>query len=118
MLDRARDANVVLVRTIVSWTDVAPNRPAEPADPFDPAYRLDDVDDLVRRAQQRGIELLITIWGTPEWANGGRPPNRPPRDPDELEDFAAALAGRYSGRHEARQPGRTRRDRRDLAARP
>src|SRR5688572_30215508 len=44
MLDRARDANVALLRTIVSWRDAAPTRPTAPADPFDPAYRLSDVD--------------------------------------------------------------------------
>ena len=99
MLDRARDANVALLRTVVSWRDAAPTRPASPTDPFDPAYRLDDLDDLARSAQQRGIELLITIWGTPEWANGGQPPNRPPRDPRALGAFASALAARYSGLH-------------------
>ena len=99
MLDRARDANVALFRTVVSWRDAAPTQPAVAADPFDPAYRLDDLDDLARSAQQRGIELLITIWGTPEWANGGLAPNRPPRDPGALEAFASALADRYSGRH-------------------
>jgi hypothetical protein len=99
MLDLARDASVSIIRTTVVWSDVAPTRPAEPADPFDPAYELDEVDDLVRSAQQRGIELLITIWGTPEWANGGQAPNHPPRDPGELKDFAEALADRYSGMH-------------------
>jgi hypothetical protein len=99
MLDSARDANVAVLRTVVSWRDAAPTRPAAPADPFDPAYRLDDLDELVRGAQQRGIELLITIWGTPEWANGSQRPNRPPRAPVDLENFAAALADRYSGRH-------------------
>ena len=99
MLDRARDANIAVLRTVVSWRDAAPTRPTAPADPFDPAYRLNDVDDLARSAQQRGIELLITIWGTPEWANGGETPNRPPRDARALESFAAALADRYSGRH-------------------
>jgi hypothetical protein len=99
MLDRAREAHASLIRTIVAWSDIAPTRPARPADPFDPAYELDDVDDLVRSAQQRGIEVLITIWGTPEWANGGERPNRPPRHPDDLESFASALADRYSGRH-------------------
>src|SRR5262245_38459487 len=99
MLDRARGAKATLIRTIVDWRHSAPTRPTNAADPFDPAYRLDDVDDLVRSAQQRGIEMLITIWGTPEWANGGQTPNRPPRDATALEDFAAALADRYSGRH-------------------
>ena len=99
MLDRARGANVSVLRTLVVWKDTARARPAAPTDSFDPGYRLDDVDDLVRSAQQRGMELLITIWGTPEWANGGQPPNRPPRDPADLEHFATALADRYSGRH-------------------
>ena len=99
MLDRARDSSASILRTVVVWRDAAPNRPANPADPFDPAYQLDDVDDLVRSAQQRGMELLITIWGTPEWANGGQTPNRPPHDPAALEHFATALADRYSGRH-------------------
>ncbi len=99
MLDRARDANVSLLRTVVVWKDTAPTRPTTPTDSFDPAYQLDDVDDLVRSAQQRGIELLVTISGTPEWANGGQAPNIPPHDPADLEEFATALADRYSGRH-------------------
>jgi hypothetical protein len=99
MLDLARTAGVSVIRTTVVWSDAAPMRPAKPADPFDPAYQLDEVDDLVRSAQQRGIELLITIWGTPEWANGGQAPNHPPLEPADLKDFAEALADRYSGRH-------------------
>jgi polysaccharide biosynthesis protein PslG len=98
-LDRAREAGAAVIRTMVAWKSSAPERPANPADPFDPAYRLEDVDDLARSAQQRGIELLITIWGTPEWANGGEGPNRPPTDPADLQLFSQALADRYSGRH-------------------
>ena len=99
MLDRAREASASVLRTVIVWQNAAPNRPANAADAFDPAYQLDDMDDLVRSAQQRGIELLITIWGTPGWANGGQTPNRPPHDPAALEHFATALADRYSGRH-------------------
>jgi polysaccharide biosynthesis protein PslG len=98
-LDRARDAHAAVIRTIVAWHDAAPERPANPVDPFDAAYRLEEIDDLARNAQQRGIELLVTIWGTPEWANGGEEPNRPPIDPADLRFFAQALAERYSGRH-------------------
>jgi hypothetical protein len=42
---------------------------------------------------------LLTIWGTPAWANGGQPPNVAPTDPRALREFAHALADRYSGRH-------------------
>lgn len=98
-LDRARDANATVIRTIVAWSETAPSPPAIPTNPFDPVYSLDDVDDLARSAQQRGIELIITIWGTPGWANGGATPNHPPADTTDLEAFAQALADRYSGRH-------------------
>jgi hypothetical protein len=99
LLDRARTVGTAVVRTIVSWHLVAASRPADPSDPFDPAYQLSDLDDLARSAQQRGVELLITIWGTPPWANGGEGPNSPPHDSDDFAAFAQALADRYSGRH-------------------
>jgi cellulase (glycosyl hydrolase family 5) len=98
-LDAARGANAAVIRTIVAWQDAATSRPANPRDSFDPAYHFDDLDDLVRSGQQRGIEVLLSIWGTPEWANGGQTSNHPPTDAQDLEDFAYALADRYSGRH-------------------
>jgi hypothetical protein len=98
-LTAAAAAGATVIRTTVQWHQVAPKRPAAPANPFDAAYRLDDLDELVRNAQQRGLEVLITIWGTPPWANGGLGPNKVPRRPRDLTDFARALAGRYSGRH-------------------
>ena len=99
MLARAQHAGATVIRTTIDWAQAAPRRPARPADAFDPAYRLDDVDELTRNAQRLGVELLISIWGTPGWANGGKKPNHAPSDANDLEDFAHALADRYSGRH-------------------
>jgi Cellulase (glycosyl hydrolase family 5) len=99
MLAKLKRAGATVIRTTVDWAQVAPRRPARPADAFDPVYRLDDVDELTRNAQRLGVELLISIWGTPPWANGGKKPNHAPSDPHDLEDFAHALADRYSGRH-------------------
>ena len=99
MLDRAQRAGARVIRTTVDWSVAAPRRPSSPRSPFDPVYRLADVDDLARQAQLRGVELLITIWGTPGWANGDQEPNRAPQRPDDLADFAQAVADRYSGRH-------------------
>ena len=98
-LDRVRAANATLVRAVVTWAQVAPERPANATDPFDPAYRLDDLDELVRGAQQRGLEVLLSIWGTPRWANGGKTPNVMPTRLADLRDFSQALASRYSGRN-------------------
>jgi hypothetical protein len=41
--------------------------------------------------------VLVTIWGTPRWANGHRKPNVPPIRSADFRDFAQALAARYSG---------------------
>ena len=91
-LDAAARANVTVVRATVEWADVAPQRPANPADPFDPAYRFENVDELVRNTQQRGIETLLTIWGTPRWANEGKGKNRLPSRLSDLTAFSQALA--------------------------
>jgi hypothetical protein len=98
MLDQARDANATIVRTLVTWANVAPTRPANAADPFDPAYRFNDLDELVRNTQERDMEVLITIWGTPRWANGGKTPNFMPTKLSDLTAFSRAVASRYSGR--------------------
>ena len=83
---RGEDARII--RTVVNWANVA-RQPATPSDPFDPAYNLEDVDELVRNAQQRGIEVLITIWGTPKWANGGQTPEVAPTQHERLPELRA-----------------------------
>lgn len=98
MLDQAVDANTTIVRTLVTWADVAPTKPANGSNPFDKAYRFNDIDELVRNAQERDIEVLITIWGTPKWANGGQTPNFLPTKLSDLTAFSRAVASRYSGR--------------------
>jgi hypothetical protein len=98
MLDRAKATNATMFRAVVTWADVAKKKPANPANPLDPAYKLDDVDQLVRDAQSRGMEVLLTIWGTPRWANGGKGPAYLPKKLSDLTTFARALAQRYSGR--------------------
>ena len=98
MLDDAADANAGIVRTTVYWSRIAPRRPANPSNPFDSAYRFDDLDEFVRAAQFRGMETLLTIWGTPSWANGSKGQNYAPTRMSDLTAFARALASRYSGR--------------------
>ena len=99
MLDEAVKSNAGIIRTTVYWSRVAPSRPANPANPFDSAYRWDDLDELVRSAQFRGIESLLTIWGTPNWANKRKGPNYAPTRFSDITAFARALASRYSGRN-------------------
>jgi hypothetical protein len=97
LLNDAQSANATVIRTTVYWSKVAPRRPALPAEPFDPAYEFTDLDDTIRAAQQRGIEVMLTLWGTPRWA--GPAQNRMPRRLSDFQNFAHAIASRYSGRY-------------------
>ena len=90
--------NASIVRTLVTWADIAPTRPASAADPFDAAYHFDDLDEFVRNAQQNNAEVLITLWGTPKWANGNKGRNYLPTSMADFQNFARAVASRYSGR--------------------
>ena len=98
-LDLVRSNNATMVRTIVNWYQVAPRRPANAANPFDPGYRFADLDEFVRNAQVRGLEVLMTIWGTPGWANGGKAARFLPTNMTDFKNFCRALAARYSGRY-------------------
>ena len=91
--------NASVLRTLVTWANVASKKPAKAANPFDPAYKLDDLDEFVRNAQVQNAEVLITIWGTPKWANGGKSPNFLPTSMSTFQNFTKALASRYSGRY-------------------
>ena len=88
-LDKVRGANATIVRTLVEWRSVAPKRPRSATNAFDPAYRFADLDEFVRNAQQRGMEVLMTIWGTPKWANGGKGPAYLPTQDGRLPELRA-----------------------------
>jgi len=96
----AAQANASIIRLLVQWNLVAKSRPATPSDPFDPAYDLGDIDEAVRAAQENDQEVILTISGTPRWANGGKSPNVMPTRVADLTDFSRAIASRYSGRFE------------------
>ena len=90
--------HATVLRTLVTWADAAPTRPSNAADPFDPAYRFDDLDEFVRNAQKDNSEVIITLWGTPKWANGNKGRNYLPTKMADFQNFAKAVASRYSGR--------------------
>jgi Cellulase (glycosyl hydrolase family 5) len=87
-----------IIRLLVQWNLAAPQRPSTPSDPFDPAYKFDDLDEAIRSAQEADQEVMLTISGTPRWANGGRNPNIMPRNVSDFTAFSRAIASRYSGR--------------------
>jgi Cellulase (glycosyl hydrolase family 5) len=94
----AQRAHAGIVRTTVYWSRIAVTRPRNAANPFDRAYRFADLDEFVRNAGLHGMEVMLTIWGTPAWANHGKGQNYAPDNFADLKKFARALASRYSGR--------------------
>jgi hypothetical protein len=70
---------------------------------WDQVERRDNVydwawpDSVVRGLRAHGIAPVVTIWGTPGWANGGRGPSVAPRSASSLGAFAGAAAKRYRG---------------------
>jgi hypothetical protein len=86
---------VDLVRLTLRWDTVAPKVPATPRDPADPAYNWDLYDPMLQRLRAAHISVLISLWGTPSWANGGRGPNDIPTDATALGSFAYAASQRY-----------------------
>ena len=71
-------------------------------DPFDPAYNFDDIDEAVRAAQENDQEVVLTISGTPRWANGGKSPERDaarasPTSPASRAQSPRGTPGRFDG---------------------
>lgn len=102
-LDAAAALGSSIVRVPSGWAALSPRRPAVPTDPADPAYDWSQLDAAVRAADGRGLRVLISLTGTPAWAEGPRRPAaarpgtwRP--DPVAYGWFATALTTRYAGR--------------------
>jgi hypothetical protein len=99
-------ARGTVVRLLVQWRDVAPDKPTMPAgmnprDNTDPNYRWGEVDAEVINAVAAGLTPILDIFDAPAWATQGRytrldlGPINP--DPTAFGDFAYATAKRYSG---------------------
>jgi hypothetical protein len=86
---------VDMVRLTLRWDTVAPSVPADPRNPSDPAYRWELYDSILERLRAAHIGVLISLWGTPPWANGEQKPNYMPNDPTSLASFAYAAATKY-----------------------
>jgi hypothetical protein len=75
-----------VVRVTLNWHRIEP-RPG--------AFRWDRSDRLLRALRARGLAPVVTIVGTPGWANGGDGPNIAPLDPGDFQVFTRTVALRY-----------------------
>ena len=95
-LDRLDSLGVQIVRYTLRWDAIAPRQPANPRSHLDRAYRWGVNDAVLRGLRARGIDAVVTLYGTPRWANGGQSPNWAPTSGASTAGFAYAAARRYS----------------------
>lgn len=94
-LDELERLGVDVVRFTVRWDRVATERPDDARDPADSAYSWAEVDPVLRGLRRHGIDPVVTLFGTPEWANRGRAANWAPTSGKAFASFAYAAALRY-----------------------
>jgi len=88
---------VKTVRFTPLWSDVATRKPTSPLDPNDPAYNWSAFDSVLDGLRAHGITPLVTLYGSPRWANGGHAPNWLPRS--GFGSFAYAASKHYPWVH-------------------
>jgi len=81
------------VRFTLVWREVAPTKPRDARNPNDPSYDWEHFDRIFDGLRAHGITPLVTLWGSPGWANGGRGPNALPTS--GFGNFAYAASKQY-----------------------
>ena len=97
ILDQLDAAGTQWIRLDVSWAMLQPTSGSS----YDLGWGVPFVDRAVNMVHNRGMHLLVTLWRTPSWANGGAGETTLPTDPST---YAAALrwaAARYAGKVDA-----------------
>jgi hypothetical protein len=84
-----------VVRVNLRWNEIAKRRPKQSASDVDPAYRWNAADVLLDGLRAHGITPVVTLVGTPRWANRGRGPSWAPTSTTSFSNFAYAAAQRY-----------------------
>ncbi len=86
---------VPIVRFTLRWNEIARKRPKNASSPTDRAYDWRRPDRVLRGLRRHGLTPVVTLVGTPPWANGGRTPNYAPPHPRDFRAFATAAARHY-----------------------
>ena len=94
------DLGVGIYQMDLWWDQVAPTAPQNPQDPNDPAYQWpSDISYAIAHAARFHMRVLLMVWSTPGWANGGLGWNYPPTNPSAIGDFLTAASRRYPSVH-------------------
>jgi hypothetical protein len=93
VLDKLKAAGARWVRIDTAWSGM---ESAHKGDRNAGYIRM--VDFCVDEARERGLKVLVTLWMTPGWANGGVSSRVPPANLQDYADFARWAAKRWRGR--------------------
>jgi hypothetical protein len=85
-LDRLDALGVDVVRVTIDWRQTQPAAGT---------YNWSRADLLLNGLHERGISALVTLYGSPGWANGGRAENWAPTRASTFAAFARRVALRY-----------------------
>jgi hypothetical protein len=101
---RAKDAGTKLIRLNVPWRLVVGSRPLDATNPADPSYNMSSIDAEVQSATAQGLQVMLTTYLAPAWAEGANPPAgvlagtwKP--NAAAFGQFGQMLATRYSGHY-------------------
>lgn len=92
IIDQLRELGVGWVKVQVSWKLFQPYADQYSAD------RFAELDEFVRRANDAGIAILLSVSKAPEWSRPTTEMDGPPSDFGLYREFMATLAERYRGR--------------------
>ncbi|HEX5450737.1 MAG TPA: family 1 glycosylhydrolase [Gaiellaceae bacterium] len=90
-----KSIGVRIVRFTLAWNQIAPGPPTVPTDPNDEAYEWTQPDQIVDGLHAAGIDVMLQLLDTPQWANNGRGTNYAPTSGATFGAFAKAAARHY-----------------------
>lgn len=94
-LTTLQNLGVGVVRFTLRWDQVALQKPASPRSPS--AYDWGASGELLDALHTQGLPAIVTLYGSPRWANGGGPPAHLPTT--GFGDFAYAAAREFPWVH-------------------
>ncbi|MDQ3992251.1 MAG: hypothetical protein M3229_01190, partial [Actinomycetota bacterium] len=77
---------VDIVRFTLDWSEIEQRRGQR---------EWGGADAVLEGLRAQGISAVVTLWGTPRWANGGRSKNWAPTNATSFANFAVAAVKRY-----------------------
>jgi len=85
------DLGVTWARLTMSWHDVETSKGNYST------KKLSQIDNAVSLARARGINIVMDVYQSPQWASGSSDKEAPPQNPQDYADFVHAMAQRYAG---------------------